>query len=136
MDLGAARRPRGRAARRLRRARHGQAGELLRLGPMAARTLPQDVRGRRRPLGLARGAEWWGVLGAFGLTWVLLAGYGLHALVDLGGRGLDPFFQKWVNDAIVLLAAGLCLWRGLRVRDERVVWLLMSLGMASWVAGN
>ena len=92
--------------------------------------------GLRRPLRLARGREWTAVVGLFALTWVLLAGYALHALVGLGGPGTDALFDKWINDVIVVLAAALCLWRGLRVRRERLAWLLLSLGMTSWVAGN
>ena len=100
-------------------------------GPGVARLLrPQ------RPFRLARGRESTALAALFAVTWLLLAGYALHALVGLGGRGTDSLFEKWINDVIVVLAAAACLWRGLRVRRERLAWLLLSLGMSSWVAGN
>src|SRR5207248_7775356 len=57
-------------------------------------------------------------------------------LFGVGGRDTDSLFEQWINDVIVVLAAAACLWRGLRVRRERLAWLLLSLGMSSWVAGN
>ena len=66
----------------------------------------------------------------------MLAGYSLHALGLLGGSSLDDFFQKWINDAIVLIAAAACLWRAFANREDRWAWALIALGMTSWAAGN
>src|SRR5947207_4143908 len=90
----------------------------------------------RRPFALSSGSERVGVALLFAVGWLLLVGYALHALLTIGGHGADALFDKWFNDAIVIVAAGLCIWRGVRVREERLAWLLLSLGMASWVAGN
>lgn len=81
----------------------------------------------RKPL-LLRVALW--------ATVVMLAGYSLHALGLLGGSDLHDFFQKWINDAIVLICSAACLWRALVGRDDRWAWALIALGMASWAAGN
>jgi len=62
--------------------------------------------------------------------------YSLHALVDLGGSGTDDFFGKWLYDGIVLVSAGLCVWRAVSVREDRAAWLLLAAGMLSWAAGN
>ena len=67
---------------------------------------------------------------------LLLAAYAAHAQFDLGGAGLDDLFQKWINDLIVLLCSGACLLRAVSIRRDRVAWMLLSAGMASWVIGN
>src|SRR5438876_9863297 len=54
-----------------------------------------------------------------GVAAVMLVGYAGHAQFDLGGHGLDNFFQKWVNDAIVLVCAVVCLLRAVSERRER-----------------
>ncbi len=66
----------------------------------------------------------------------MLAGYAAHAQFTLGGHGLDGFFQKWVNDAVVLVCSAVCLLRAWSQRGERVAWLMLSLAMASWALGN
>ena len=66
----------------------------------------------------------------------MLLGYGGHAQFNLGGAGLDSFFLKWVNDAIPLTCTVVCLLRAQALRQERVAWILMGLGMAFWAAGN
>jgi two-component system cell cycle response regulator len=71
-----------------------------------------------------------------GATVVMLAGYAAHAQFTLGGPALDEFFQKWVNDAIVLVCAAVCLLRAWSQRGERLAWLMLGLGMASWALGN
>lgn len=68
--------------------------------------------------------------------WVLLAAFSSHALMGYGGQGLDDFFQKWVNDGIAIIATLACAERARRQRRERTAWLLVSLGIATWTAGN
>jgi signal transduction histidine kinase len=65
----------------------------------------------------------------------MLAAYALHAF-GVGGHRLDGFYLKWVNDAIALLSAAVCMWRAIAVRAERLAWALLSAGMASWGLGN
>ncbi|MEA2396463.1 MAG: hypothetical protein QOK25_19 [Thermoleophilaceae bacterium] len=67
---------------------------------------------------------------------LMLAGYSLHALGLLGGANLHDFFQKWINDAIVLVCAAACVWRAFAGREDRWAWALIGLGMTSWAAGN
>jgi two-component system, cell cycle response regulator len=71
-----------------------------------------------------------------GAAVVMLAGYAAHAQFILGGHGLDGFFQKWVNDAVVLVCSAVCLLRAWSQRGERMAWLMLGLGMASWALGN
>ncbi len=67
---------------------------------------------------------------------LLTIAYAAHALFDVGGHGLDGLFQKWVNDAVVLLCSAACLVRAVANRRNRAAWVLFSLGMASWAIGN
>jgi PAS domain S-box-containing protein len=67
---------------------------------------------------------------------VLLLGYALHAQFRLGGPGADALFDKWVNDVIVLACSAACLLRAWAERRERLAWIALSLGMASWALGN
>ncbi len=67
---------------------------------------------------------------------LLLVAYAAHAQFGVGGTGLDDLFQKWINDVIVLLCSGACVLRAVSMRRDRVAWLLLSAGMASWAIGN
>ena len=53
-----------------------------------------------------------------------------HALLGLGGSGLDDFANDWLYTGIELLAVGLCLARALLRREDRAAWLLISVGSA------
>jgi two-component system cell cycle response regulator len=76
------------------------------------------------------------VVALFWLIVALVVAYSAHALGGLGGSGLDSFFQKWVNDAIVLVSAGLCAARAIREPRERWAWVMLSIGLGSWALGN
>ena len=67
------------------------------------------------------------------LAAVLLA-YAAFLVFDLG----DPVGGFWdpVYNVIEFLAAGICLLRGLSLREERRGWLLLALGMLCFAAGD
>jgi hypothetical protein len=74
-----------------------------------------------------------------GLQGIALGGlalYGLHAGVGLGEPALNGFAQDWLYNALIAVAAGLCIWRAVAVSEERVAWLVMGLGLCSWFAGE
>ncbi|MGB7589597.1 MAG: diguanylate cyclase [Solirubrobacterales bacterium] len=66
----------------------------------------------------------------------LLTAFALGALTELGGSSAQQTFATWVSDAIGLSAASVCLWRASLRPEDRVLWGLAGLGMASWVLGN
>jgi signal transduction histidine kinase/ActR/RegA family two-component response regulator len=72
----------------------------------------------------------------YGAVVVLFIAYTAHAATNVGGDALDPFFQKWVNDAVPAGCALICLLRAWRVRTERTAWALLGLGIVLWAAGN
>lgn len=67
---------------------------------------------------------------------VLVFAYAMHAQFVVGGHGLDGFFQKFVNDLVVLTCAAVCLLRAWADRCERLAWTMLGLGMTSWALGN
>ena len=71
---------------------------------------------------------------------VVLAVAGLTAFV-LHSTGVVPaelhgFFDDWVYNGLLVLAAVGCLARAAAVRHERGAWLLMGLGIAAWTLGD
>jgi diguanylate cyclase (GGDEF)-like protein len=65
-----------------------------------------------------------------------LAAYAVYSVAGFGGAGVERFFEDWVYNAMLASAAALCLLRARMVRDERLAWLLLGLGLASWCAGE
>ncbi len=75
------------------------------------------------------------------LAWrgVALVGFSflaLHLAFGVGGHGLDRFADRWVYDALELLAAAGCLLRAAWVRDERGAWLVLGLGVLAFATGD
>src|SRR4051812_27654952 len=56
-----------------------------------------------------------------------------HALVSFGSNRL---FEDYLYDAVDLIAAGLCLSRGLLRGDDRAAWLLIGTGLLAWALGD
>jgi len=85
---------------------------------------------RRRPVPKLV-ALWIGALSA------LLAAY---ALVTLGpidfSEGVLDASGRWAYDAVVLGAAGVVLYRAVRVERERLAWLCLGAGMLFWALGQ
>ncbi len=75
---------------------------------------------------------------------MLVAGLGViallfhlaHGQLGLGGHALDNFAFNWVYDAVIIGGAVSCLVRGIRVKAERVPWLLLGLGLGFDAAGE
>ena len=67
---------------------------------------------------------------------VLVALYGAHQGLGLGGRGVDGLFDDWINDGLLWCAAVACLVGALRASRSRGAWLLVALALASWAVGD
>ena len=61
-----------------------------------------------------------------------------HELRVVGVPDLDfaPLTSRFAHDVVLLLVAGVCLWRGVSVRAERVAWLLIGTGVLGWTFGE
>src|ERR1700691_4172313 len=62
--------------------------------------------------------------------------YALHTTVGFGGPGGEGLFQDWIYNVLMLGAAVVVLWRGVRVREDRAAWLTMGVGLLSWSLGE
>src|SRR4051794_20962300 len=71
-----------------------------------------------------------------GLVLVVFAAYVAHLGLGLGGSGVDWLFNDFVYSGLMLSAAVACLLRAALVRQERVPWLVLGVGLLSWVAGE
>jgi diguanylate cyclase (GGDEF)-like protein len=69
-------------------------------------------------------------------AWRLIAAGGLglfaaHTL--LGSRlGLDDFFNRYLYNALILLAVAACVYRATQRGRERGAWVALSIGVAAW----
>jgi two-component system cell cycle response regulator len=79
-------------------------------------------------------------MGSLARAWRLAAVLGLclfaaHTL--LGGRiGLDDFFNRYLYNALILLALAACVHRTRQRDRERNAWIAISLGVASWAVAE
>jgi signal transduction histidine kinase/CheY-like chemotaxis protein len=67
---------------------------------------------------------------------LLFLAFTVHAVTNVGGNGLDSFFENWVSDAVPIGCATICFVRAWRVRAERTAWAAIGLGIALWAAGD
>jgi hypothetical protein len=67
---------------------------------------------------------------------VLIALYAIQQGLGVGGQGADAFFQDWVNDGLLWVAAVACLGGALRSRRSRAAWVVLAVALAAWAAGD
>jgi two-component system, cell cycle response regulator len=65
-------------------------------------------------------------------SWMAL--YELHLLVSVSFA--NAFFGRYVHDAVLLIATGLCAGRAARFREERLAWALIAGALLSWSLGE
>src|SRR5689334_15318167 len=59
-----------------------------------------------------------------------------HTAFDVGAPELNAFFDNWVYNGIIVLAAVFCLARGAAIKHERAAWLGLGVALALWSAGE
>jgi two-component system, cell cycle response regulator len=67
---------------------------------------------------------------------VALVGYAAQAAWTVCGTGADTFFEVYVYNALIFVAAGLCLARAATGGRERGPWLVLGAGLLAWAAGE
>src|SRR3954454_4227198 len=70
-----------------------------------------------------------------GVALAFLIAFFAHALFRKGD-GLDGFFNDWVYNGLVLVAAASALTRGVRIRENRAAWFFLGGGLALWSAAE
>ncbi len=67
-----------------------------------------------------------------GLAWLIL-----YEVAVVAHLGLGPLDDRGVHDVLLVIASALCLGGALRHRGtERIAWLLLAAGVASWTGGE
>lgn len=74
-------------------------------------------------------------------VWLLAAAVGfgflvIHLALGVGGHGLDHFADRWLYDALEVLAAIGCFVRFAWIKPERAPWGVLATGMFSFAAGD
>jgi hypothetical protein len=69
---------------------------------------------------------------------VASAGLGLFALHTLLGDsiGFDDFFNRYLYNALILLALAACVLRAMRPGRERSAWIALSIGVGLWAVAE
>jgi len=109
-------------------------------------TLPAATPGRltggnRQPARRRRDAAWRhrvvlkAMFGVRVLALVGLAAYAAHSMFGFGGSGAKGFFENWLYNGLLLVAALQCLVRARMVSDEAVAWGVLGAGLLSWSLG-
>jgi two-component system, cell cycle response regulator len=75
---------------------------------------------------------------ARGWSVVAVVGLGLFAAHTLLGDrlGFDDFFNRYLYNALILLALAACVHRAARSGRERGAWVALSIGVASWAVAE
>jgi diguanylate cyclase (GGDEF)-like protein len=76
------------------------------------------------------------ILVAFGAMGVGVAFEAAHALLGVGGHGLDAFTNNGVYTAVELIAVALCAARVVIKREDRAAWTFMTLALLFWTGGD
>src|SRR2546423_8745725 len=62
--------------------------------------------------------------------------YTAHVGLRLGGASTNGFFNDFVYNGLELSAAAACLLRAGLVREGRLPWLVMGIGLLCWAGGD
>jgi diguanylate cyclase (GGDEF)-like protein len=65
-----------------------------------------------------------------------MAVYVLQVATGLAGDAVTAVLQDYLYNALLLAGAGFCLWRVAAVREERLPWLVMGLGIVAWTGAD
>src|SRR3984957_19690812 len=67
---------------------------------------------------------------------ILVVAYAAHQDLGLGGTGVNEFFDRWLNAALLWAAAAACVIGLARAKRGRAPWLFVALGLVSWAIGD
>ncbi len=73
---------------------------------------------------------------ATGLLIALVAATGAHAILGIGGRGVEEPIRDWVTSAVYILVGVIVSWRAVRTTESRTSWMLFAFGISIYGLGN
>jgi diguanylate cyclase (GGDEF)-like protein len=88
-----------------------------------------DRMGPRGRQGALLRACWYGAA-------ALMAAFVVQAGTGLAGDAVTGLFQDYVYNALLMAAAGFCLWRAAAFREERLAWLVIGAGILVWTGAD
>jgi len=65
-----------------------------------------------------------------------LAALAAHDGLGLGGAGTNHLFDRWIYDAVEVLAATGCLYRAVTVSRERIAWAFIGVALIATTTGD
>jgi two-component system cell cycle response regulator len=65
-----------------------------------------------------------------------LAFFVLHVQLGTGGAAVDDLANRWLYNALILLAVAMCALRTAWLATDRAAWLAITVGVAFWAAGE
>jgi two-component system cell cycle response regulator len=65
-----------------------------------------------------------------------LGAYALQSTTAFCGEGANDFFETYVYNGLIFVAAALCIVRAATVKSERLAWSVLGAGVFAWAAGE
>jgi diguanylate cyclase (GGDEF)-like protein len=65
-----------------------------------------------------------------------MGAFTLQVSTGVAGTAVTAVFQDYLYSVLQFAGAGFCLWRAAAIREERLPWLVMGLGILSWTAAD
>jgi two-component system, cell cycle response regulator len=66
----------------------------------------------------------------------LMAAFALQVGTGLAGDSVTAAFMDYLYNALLLAGAAFCLWRAVSMREERLAWLVIGVGIVAWTAAD
>jgi hypothetical protein len=60
----------------------------------------------------------------------------LHVQFGTGGAAVDDFANRWLYNALILVAVAMCALRTAWLAADRAAWVAITVGLAFWAAGE
>jgi two-component system, cell cycle response regulator len=67
---------------------------------------------------------------------LLMAVFTLQLATTAAGADVTKVFMDYLYNVLLFAGAGLCLWRAVAIREERLPWLVVGFAIVSWSAAD
>ena len=73
---------------------------------------------------------------ATGVLIAIVAVTGAHAILGIGGSGVEQPIRDWLTSAVYILVGVIVCWRALRTTESRTSWAIFAFGISIYGLGN